>query len=131
MLYRLTILTLYSLSVQVQVQSVGTDAGASSVGTQQGTDSAHAPKLEAPAKGTEDGNTGMGMGMGMGIHCRVLSQPRTPQGMVNTAGLHPCLSSSKHHAVCMEDGCLDLIKLCALRRDRHGHGHGGGGVHVR
>ena len=32
-------------------------------------------------------------------------------GMVNTADLLPCLSSSKHHAVCMVGGYLDLIKL--------------------
>ena len=28
----------------------------------------------------------------------------------------PCLSSSKHHAVCMGDGCLDLINLYAAVR---------------
>ena len=35
-------------------------------------------------------------------------------GMLDAAGLPtPCLSSSKHHAVCMSDECLDLIKLYA------------------
>ena len=34
-------------------------------------------------------------------------------GRVNTAGRSPCLSSSKHYAVCTGgDGCLALIQLC-------------------
>ena len=31
----------------------------------------------------------------------------------------PCLSSSKHHAICMRDGCVDLIDLIKLRAPPH------------